>query len=257
MRPAAAVSVLPPFPWSVPDRRYWLIGAVLLAGMWGATVQARPAPVLPSAPAWPSLERDLERLGLYHRHYRRGWQAYRRGDYADAVRVWTALARLGHADAQFRLGLMLDHGMGVERDRRRAVYWFRRAAYQGHVDACYVLGVAYARGHGVAPDMRRAVAWWRLAGARGNVDAQFNLGLVFARGYGDLAARPREAARWFRRAARRGDPWAQYHLGLMYANGIGVTRDRLQAHRWWRAAARQGLAEAARLLEGLQAAADP
>ncbi len=48
-----------------------------------------------------------------------GVAAYKRGDYATALRLWRPLAEQGDADAQFNLGLMYANGEGVPQDYRR------------------------------------------------------------------------------------------------------------------------------------------
>ena len=48
------------------------------------------------------------------------------------------------------------------------------------------------------------------------------------------------AAIWFRRAAEQGDAIAQLNLGELYESGRGVSRDRVEAWRWYSYAARQG-----------------
>ncbi len=44
-----------------------------------------------------------------------GREAYRRGEYATAYRIWKPLAEQGNAAAQYNLGLLYQHGLGVER----------------------------------------------------------------------------------------------------------------------------------------------
>ena len=51
-----------------------------------------------------------------------------------------------------------------------------------------------------------------------------------------------EAVRWYRLAAEQGLALAQYNLGVMYDNGEGVPEDDVEAVRWYRLAAEQGLA---------------
>ncbi len=54
--------------------------------------------------------------------------AYDRGDYATALREWRPLAEQGHADAQFKLGVMYFNGRGVPQDYAQAHKWFNFAA---------------------------------------------------------------------------------------------------------------------------------
>ena len=105
--------------------------------------------------------------------------AYRRGDYATAMRGFRILAEQGHAEAQADLGLMYVRGEGVPQDYQAALKWYRKAAEQGHADAQHTLGIMYTYGTvGIHPS-----------------------GLVF-RVKGDNVLRDyQEAMKWFRRAA--------------------------------------------------------
>jgi TPR repeat protein len=53
-----------------------------------------------------------------------------------------------------------------------------------------------------------------------------------------------EAVKWYRKAAEQGLARAQNNLGSMYKNGRGVSLDYVQAAKWYRKAAEQNLAEA-------------
>jgi len=139
--------------------------------------------------------------------FREGAEAYKRGDYATALRILRQLAEQGNATAQSSLGLMYDKGKGVPQDYKEAVKWYRKAANQGNVNAQSNLGVMYGNGHGVTQDYKEAVRWYRKAADQGNADAQFN-------------------------------------LGVMYGNGHGVPQDYVQAHMWFNLAAAQGMDEA-------------
>ena len=63
--------------------------------------------------------------------YEDGLAAYRRGDYATALRIWRSLADQGDANAQYNLGLMYQKGKGVPQDYKEAVKWYMLAAEQG------------------------------------------------------------------------------------------------------------------------------
>jgi TPR repeat protein len=51
----------------------------------------------------------------------------------------TKAAKLGDADAHYRLGFMYGKGSGVEEDEEKAVYHWEKAAIGGHPDARYNL----------------------------------------------------------------------------------------------------------------------
>jgi len=54
-------------------------------------------------------------------------------------------------------------------------------------------------------------------------------------------------------AAERGDPHAQFRLGWDYYIGNGVARDKMEAVKWYTAAADQGLRKAQEILDILEA----
>ena len=140
-------------------------------------------------------------------------------DQAQADDILTAmrpLAREGQASAQYNMGVIYAGGIGVSRDYRRAIQWYRQAAEQGYARAQYNLGVLYRDGSGVARD-------------------------------------PARARRWFERAAAGGEAAAQNNLAVMYARGEGVSRDTVRAVSWAARAARAGNAAAASNLEQLVA----
>ena len=127
--------------------------------------------------------------------FQKGYAAYKRGDYATALREWTPLAEQGIARAQSNLGLMYRQGHGVPQDDKTAVKWYTLAAEQGYATAQYNLGWMYDTGRGVPQDDKTAVKWYRLA-------------------------------------AEQEDAGAQTGLGAMYATGRGVIQDNVYAHMW-------------------------
>jgi TPR repeat protein len=56
--------------------------------------------------------------------FQTGLEAYKRGDYATALKEWRPLAENGDAQAQFQLGVMYHNGEGVQKDDKEAVKWF-------------------------------------------------------------------------------------------------------------------------------------
>jgi hypothetical protein len=101
-----------------------------------------------------------------------GLTAYRKKDYATALRIWTPLAEQGHAGAQLNLGVMYENGYGVLQDQRTGTKWTRLAAERGHGNfsdtAKWSLGLMYAKGQGVIKDYVYAHMWWNIAASSGN-----------------------------------------------------------------------------------------
>ena len=169
--------------------------------------------------------------------------AYKRGDYATALRGFSPLAERGNALAQVFLALMYVHGRGVSRNDVEAMRWYRRAAEQGNAPAQYGLGSIYANGRGVPQSDTEAVRWFRQAAEQSVAAAQYDLAVMYVNGRG-VSQNDTEAMRWFRLAAEQGYAKAQDELGLMYLNGRGVPQNDAEAVRWFRQAAKRNHARA-------------
>jgi TPR repeat protein len=171
--------------------------------------------------------------------YASGLQAYRDGDYAEALKEFLPLAKQGNVNAQFYLGCMYELGSGVRQDNREAMRWYRAAADQGHALAQFDLGDMYSD----IRDYKEAIRWLRLAADHGIFNAQTNLGIMYAQGVG-VQQDYVESIRWFRLAADRGNGVAQFNLGLMFAVGHGVPRDDIHSYMWLMLARGNGFPDA-------------
>jgi uncharacterized protein len=61
--------------------------------------------------------------------------AIKRRDYATAVRLIRPLAEQSDANAQYKLGVFYDNGLGVPQDKVSAYIWFNLSASQGREGA--------------------------------------------------------------------------------------------------------------------------
>jgi len=172
-----------------------------------------------------------------------GLAAYKKKDYATALKEWEPLASQGNAVAQTVIGVMYDLGQGAPQDYKEAVKWYRLAADQGNANAQNSLGMKYVNGQGVPQDYKEAVKWYRLAADQGNANAQTNLGAMYDNGHG-VPQDYKEAVKWYRLAADQGNADAQLNLGGVYGDGHGVPQDYKEAVKWSRLAADQGNANA-------------
>lgn len=73
-------------------------------------------------------------------------------------------AMIGNVDAQMRLGMIYESGMGLPQNYAEAAKWFRKAAEKGNRTAFASLGDIYANGNGVKKDYAEAYFWYSLAG---------------------------------------------------------------------------------------------
>ena len=67
--------------------------------------------------------------------YRTGKHYMEKKDYQKALLYFTMAAELGHAAAQYELGVMYDYGFGVIKDIGKALNWFRKSAAREYAPA--------------------------------------------------------------------------------------------------------------------------
>jgi TPR repeat protein len=85
------------------------------------------------------------------------------GRYRSAVKEFKRLAREGHPDAQYQLGMLYLFGTGVGRDVTQGIVWLKRSANNGSYLAANELGQIYLSGQGVAQDEQEAMKWLEMA----------------------------------------------------------------------------------------------
>ncbi len=76
--------------------------------------------------------------------FQSGIEAFKRNEFVQAEREWTAAALAGDVRALYQLGVMLLHGKRIRQDASRAQVLFQDAASRGSSDAVYALYVAAA-----------------------------------------------------------------------------------------------------------------
>jgi len=81
---------------------------------------------------------------------------------------WYHSAAESEPKAQFSLGLCYAKGLGVARDDKEAVKWFKAAADAGYERALYNLGYCYEMGTGVDRDTDLALEFYQKAAAKGS-----------------------------------------------------------------------------------------
>jgi TPR repeat protein len=122
--------------------------------------------------------------------------AFEAKEFSRAMQLLSPYAKQGDAEAQHRLAIMYQNGLGVAQNDAEAVKWMRAAAEQGHALAQHGMGFMYLEGECVEKD-------------------------------------PAEAAKWFTLAAEQGLAGSQTTLAMMYEEGNGVEQDAETARKWY------------------------
>ncbi len=150
---------------------------------------------------------------------------------ADVKRI-VSLARKGRPAEQNLLGLLFQHGHGVNRDYAEAAQWFRQAIDNDYVDAVFNLGSMFYQGLGMDRDFNQALRHFKVAADNGHAEAAFHIGMMHEYGQ-SIDQSFTGAAEWYLLAANRGSAQAQYFLGALYFQGDGVIRDPVEAYKWF------------------------
>ncbi len=100
------------------------------------------------------------------------WQA---GHYAEALERARAAAAQGDASAEALLGRAYYLGVGVPRSFSTALGWLNKAVAQDSADGMFFLGLMYEHGYGVDQDIPRAEKLFDRAAAKGHRFAQMEV----------------------------------------------------------------------------------
>ena len=99
-------------------------------------------------------------------HYHNGGGGLQRDDHK-ALGLFLRAGELGYAEAYHNVARVYYHGRGVERDAKKAKYYWELAAIGGNVDARHSLGVW----EGKAGNMKRAVKHFMISAGAGHDDS--------------------------------------------------------------------------------------
>ena len=128
-----------------------------------------------------------------------GIEAWQKGEPANAIAIWRALADKGDSDAAFNLGQAYRLGRGVAADSGQAKKWFERAAKAGHLDAQVSLGLLLFD----SGSRREGLSWLSRAAERGEPRALLVVGTALFNG-DDLPQDPVKGYAYVSRAAAQG-----------------------------------------------------
>jgi len=153
--------------------------------------------------------------------------------------VGSTLGSLNPISAADQIKLAEDYlaGNGVERDAKKAAYWYKKAAGTGNPVAQFEIGYLYATGIGVDKNAERAAHWYQLAASSGLPLAKINLAVAYLWGTG-VKKDEGLAFELMNETATQGSGLAACYLGDIYAFGMGVPQDTAKAEFWYRSGAR-------------------
>jgi TPR repeat protein len=128
-----------------------------------------------------------------------GIAAFEAKHFSRSSQLLSPLAEQGEAEAQYRMAIMQQNGLGMVANEMQAYKNMKAAAEQGLALAQHGLGFMYLEGECVDKN-------------------------------------PAKAAEWFTRAAEQGLAGSQTTLAMMYEQGNGVEKDLEAAQKWYKLA---------------------
>ncbi|MCP3869485.1 MAG: trypsin-like serine protease [Gammaproteobacteria bacterium] len=162
------------------------------------------------------------------------------GDLATGVGEITRLAGLGDRRAQYVLAMACFTGVGVEKNRNKAISWLQKSVRQNYPPAQAFLGGLYYSGRGILrKDYAMAFKLYRKAAEQGVGEAQYMVGLLYTMGKG-VSKSYEKAAKWHKRGANQGIVRSQVALGVLYSRGKGVPRNYVESYKWYTLAMGEG-----------------
>jgi len=124
-----------------------------------------------------------------------------------------------------------------EKDRNKfeaaAAALFQASANQGLLDSMRMLAHAYQSGKGVERDEKKAIDWFERAAASDDWLSLESLGDMAYEGKNGFSKDKEHSARYYEKAAELGGWTAQLKIGRMYEDGDGVPQDYQRAMRWY------------------------
>lgn len=163
-------------------------------------------------------------------YFAKGYSAWQKQNYHQAVEWYTIAAEQGHEEAQINLGNMLISNEAIILSED-AFKWINKAAENGTVETQFKLARRYHKGVILSQDFKQAAKWYTIAAEHGFKSAQYQLALMYKNGEG-VPQDSRQVIKWLKKAAEQSHVGAQNTLINMYYEGQGVPQDYKQAYIW-------------------------
>ena len=113
-----------------------------------------------------------------------GIAAFESKQFSRALQLLTPHAEIGNSDAQHRLAIMYQNGLGQVRNEASAYRWMKCAADQDHSLALHALGYMYLDGDCTKQDDQKAVACFKKAVNLGLEGSMLALAQMYHQGRG-------------------------------------------------------------------------
>lgn len=167
--------------------------------------------------------------------------------YKESYDIFLKASAFGSAEADYYLGELSFNGLGVKKDRKKALEFTQRSIDKGFEMANWRMGWVYETGAGMKRDTGKAVEYYKKAletikklAANGDPEAMGNLASYYGMGR-SIPKSNTLSLKWRKSASEKGYSFEQVSLGYMYVNDYdSINKDYAEAMRWFLKAADQG-----------------
>jgi hypothetical protein len=126
----------------------------------------------------------------------------------------------------YDLGIAHYYGIdGVKQSYQKAFEYFIKAAQNGHAQAQYKLGLMFSRGDGVEPDYQESTKWLEKSAGQGDCKAQYELAILQIQ-ESDIDGKSKKYMQWLEESAQQKYESAKNQLGLLQRlSSLGVNSE--------------------------------
>ncbi len=128
-----------------------------------------------------------------------GIAAFESKHFSQAASLLSPLAEQGNPEAQYRMAIMAQNGLGMHTSEKLAFGFMNAAANAGLALAQHGLAFMYMEGECTEQDGAKAVEWFWKAAEQGLVGSQTTLAMMYEQGNG-VEKDMDEARRWYKLA---------------------------------------------------------
>lgn len=188
--------------------------------------------------------KSLYRLGLFYLNGEIGKQ--KPADIEKGLSLVSQSADQGFIDAIYTMGYCYETGRYVDTvDHYKAVSYFQQLADNDVPAGQFKMGLYYELGDGgIEADSSKAIDYYQKAAAQGHGEAMCYLGDFYRIGQ-YLPLDKAKAFELYSQAHEAGEEMGTYYVGRSYLEGCGVEIDTIAAIPYLKAAAAQGVGNAA------------
>jgi len=164
----------------------------------------------------------------------------REKNYKKAIYWFEKAAGQNNKSAQYHYGLMLMNGRGVKKQVEKGMKWLKKSADQEFPPAKKAIADMYSSGNGLKKDMNKAVGMYEDLTQYKMLGAYKALAKIYKNKELEFFDLKRSFVMW-QHAAEWDDNEARHNLGLAYVKGEGVAKNDTEAIRWFELSAQDGV----------------